>query len=378
VRHQHRHAAFTLLVLSGALAGLFAVTPASAAFRCDSATTLTLLGVDTQARRALFALSPAGGAAWLLEGDFAAGAARAWPAPDGPAPFGNSTGPGAVLAASRCGEKCLQVVRFDDGVWHRLGEPLLASESATVHLAWDRAGAPWVVLHALGGTGINATAYRLEGGDWASKGAAAVRAVGTPGAAAAPAGEEGIASGDAVFAPAGKPRRFVQSLPKLAGADHGQLVWLGGKAALHLGLDGLLRTTADGGASWEPLHWQPLTPGEGALAWRPGKDYRIELPDGERASPAAAVWNDRRAPEKEQLFLATQEAGGWRTVLATPDGILTQGGERIPYSQVLRFPGEAWTLLTGCVSRQGGAALAIRRVAGGKLGAPELLPISTP
>jgi hypothetical protein len=378
VSHHRRRAAFVRLVFAGALAGIVAAPPARAAFRCDSATTLTLLGIDTKARRALFALAPGGGAGWLLEADFAAGAARAWPAADGPAPFGASTGPGPVLAASRCGEKCLQVVRFADGAWQRLGEPLLAPESATIHLAWDRGGAAWVVLHALGGAGINATAYRLEGGDWASKGAAAVRAVGTPGAAPAPKGEEGITSGDAVFSAAGKPRRFVQSLPKLAGADHGQLVWLGGKAALHLGLDGLLRATVDGGATWEPLHWQPLTPGEGALAWRPGKDYRIELPDGERASPAAAIWNDRRAPEKEQLFLATQEPAGWRSLAVTPDGILTQGGERLPYGQVIRFPDEAWTLLTGCVSRQGGAALAIRRVAGGKLGAPELLPIATP
>jgi hypothetical protein len=364
-----------------ALAVLLAVPPARAAFRCDSTTTLTLLGVDTQAKRALFALSPGGGAGWLLEADLAAGAARAWPSPDGPAPFGASTGPGAVLAASRCGAKCLQVLRFEDGAWQRVGEPLLAPERATVHLAWDRAGAPWVVLHALAGSGLNATAYRFEGGDWTSKGAAAVRAVGTPGAAPAPAGESGITSGDVVFAAAGKPRRFVQSLPKLAAADHGQLVWLGGKAALHLGMDGLLRTTADGGAAWEPLHWQPLSPGEGALAWRPGKDYRIELPDGERASPAAAIWNDRRAAEKEQLFLATQEPqepSRWRVLATTPDGILTQGGERLPYGQVLRFGGESWTLLTGCVSRQGGASLAIRRVAGGKLGAPELLPIAVP
>ena len=77
------------------------------------------------------------------------GAVRAWPAPAGAATFGGSTGPGAVLAGVRCGPKCLQVVRFRDGAWQRLGEPLLASETATLHLAWDRGGAPWVVLHAL-------------------------------------------------------------------------------------------------------------------------------------------------------------------------------------------------------------------------------------
>jgi hypothetical protein len=211
-----------------------------------------------------------------------------------------------------------------------------------------------VILHALAGSSTSATAYRLEDGDWVSKGALSVRAVGNPGAAPAPAGEDGVTSGDGLFTAAGKPRRFVQALPKLAGAEHGQLVWLGGKSALHLGGDGLLRATADAGATWEPLHWQPLTLGQGALAWRPGQDYRIEWPDGERTAPAAAIWNDRRVPEKGQLFLATAgaAAGEWRLLLATPDGILTEGGERIPYGSVIRFGGERWVLLTGCVSRQ--------------------------
>ncbi|HEV8238551.1 MAG TPA: hypothetical protein VGS57_04205 [Thermoanaerobaculia bacterium] len=363
-----------------ALAAALAAEPAIAAFRCDSTTTLTLLGVDTGASRALYALAQSDGSAgWLLEADFPAGKARVWPAPNGAAPFGESTGPGAVLAGTRCGPKCLQIVRFRDGGWQPLGEPLLATESATLHLAWDRAGAPWVVLHALAGSSVSATAYRLEGGDWVSKGALSVRAVGNPGAVPAPVGEEGVTSGDGVFSAGGKPRRFVQALPKLAGAEHGQLVWLGGKAALHLGGDGLLRTTADGGATWEPLHWQPLSPGQGALAWRPGQDYRIELPDGERTAPAAAIWNDRRVVDKGQLFLATAAtAADWRLLLSTPDGILTEGGERLPYSSVLRFGGERWVLLTGCVARQGGASLAIRRVAGGKLGAPELLKIAVP
>ena len=127
------------------------------------------------------------------------------------------------------------------------------------------------------------------------------------------------------------------------------------------------------------MHWQPLSPGQGALAWRPGHDYCIELPDGERAAPAAAIWNDRRVPEKAQLFLAAAApAGDWRLLVSTADGILTQAGERLPYNHVLRFSGERWVLVTGCVARQGGAALAIRRFADGKLGAPELLPISAP
>jgi len=382
VRAQHRIGrVLSALVVVATCAAALVAAPAHAAFRCDSSSTLTLLGVDTGTSRALYAVPQTdGGPRWLLEADFASGKARAWPSPEGAAPFGESTGPGAAIAGTRCGAKCLQVVRFRDGAWQPLGEPLLSPESATLHLAWDRGGAPWVVLHALAGSSISATAYRLEGGDWVSKGALSVRAVGNPGAAPAPPGEDGVTTGDGLFTATGKPRRFVQALPKLAGAEHGQLVWLGGKSALHLGGDGLLRTTADGGTTWEPLHWQPLTLGQGALAWRPGQDYRIELPDGERTAPAAAIWNDRRVPEKGQLFLAAAgaSAGEWRLLVSTPDGILTEGGERIPYGSVLRFGGERWVLLTGCVSRQGGASLAIRRVADGKLGAPELLKIAVP
>jgi hypothetical protein len=360
--------------------------PASAAFRCDSNTGLTTIGVDTQARRALFALPPTAGVdgpeRWVLEADLERGAARAWLPVAGAgaeAPFAGSIGPGPVLAAMRCGAACLQVVRFREGVWQRLGEPLLAPDAATVHLTWDRDGAAWAVLHALGKSGLTATAYRLDGADWKSKGALAVRAVGTPGAAPAPAGEPGITSGDAVFAPAGAPRRFVSSLPKLVGTERGQLVWLGAGSAVHLGGDGLLRTTGDGGATWRAVQWQPLTPGEGALAWRPGVHYWIELPDGERTGPLAAVWNDRRAADAPQLFFAAQEpAGAWRVELVTPHGILTKEGERLPYNHVLRFAGDRWALLTGCVARQDGADLAIRRITGGQLGPPELLRVALP
>ena len=364
---------------------LAAVAPAAhAAFRCDSNTALTPIGVDTQAQHVLFALpsrSGAGGAErWVLDVDLAHGAVRAVASQSGEAPFAGSTGPGAVLAAVRCGAKCLQVVRFRDGGWQRLGEPLLASDASTVHLTWDRAGAAWAVLHAIDKSGgVAATAYRLDGADWASKGAALVRAVGNPGAAPAPAPEQGITSGDVVFGSTGKPRRFVTALPKLVGAASGQLVWLGGGSAVHLGSDGLLRTTADGGASWQAVHWQPMTPGQGALAWRPGVDYWIELPDGERTAPLAAVWNDRRSAEA-QLFFAVQDAaaGPWRVEVTTPQGILTKAGERLPYNHVFRFAGDRWALVTGCVARQDGADLAIRRVAGGKLGPPELLRVVAP
>ena len=108
------------------------------------------------------------------------------------------------------------------------------------------------------------------------------------------------------------------------------------------------------------MHWQPMSPGQGALAWRPGVDYWIELPDGERTAPLAAVWNDRRSAEA-QLFFAVQDAAGgaWRVEVKTPQGILTKAGERLPYNHVFRFAGDRWAMVTGCVARQDGADLAI-------------------
>jgi hypothetical protein len=367
-----------LVCLFVAAAGA-AAAPLAAALHCDSTTALTVVGIDTRGERVVFAIPGEGdGPAWLVEADFAGRAARAWPDPREARRFAGSNGPGAVLAATRCGAKCLQVVRFGEGAWKPLGEPLLASEATTVHLTWDRAGAAWLVLHAFAGGGAaSATAYRLEGGDWVSKGGQSVHAVGNPGAGPAPPGEEGITSGDSQFSAAAKPRRWLDALPQGTRSAGGQLVWLGGKAAAYLGTDGTLSTTADGGTTWQPPRWQPWSRGEGDLAWRAGRDYSFELPDGERADPFGALWNDRHVTDKPMLYLAARSAeGSWRSLAATPPGILTEAGDRLGYNHILRFAGERWVLATGCVARQGGAALAFRRYANGTLGAPELLRVA--
>ncbi|HEV8630117.1 MAG TPA: hypothetical protein VGV61_07355, partial [Thermoanaerobaculia bacterium] len=354
---------------------------ASAAFRCDSTTALTFVGIDTSAQRALFALpEEAGRPAWLIEADLRQGSARAWPEQRAGARFAGSSGPGPVLAASRCGEQCLQVLRFRDGAWQRLGETLLASQANTVNLTWDRGGEPWVVLHRLAAKdgSIAAAAYRLEGHDWVSKGSQPVQGVGNPGAAPAPPGEEGVVSGDGVFRSAGPPQHWLAKLPPVPDAGRGVLSWLGGVAGAYLGADGMLRLTTDG-ANWQPLRWQPWSGGEGDLYWKAGRDYWIELPDGERGAPLAAVWSDRRVADKPQLFLAERAgATAWRVVAGTPGGILTQGGDRLPFNHLFRFGDGSWALITGCVARQDGASLAIRRVVGGTLRDPQLVPIKSP
>jgi hypothetical protein len=367
------------LAAAFALALAVAAAPALGAFRCDSTTALTLVGLDTAAGRAVFALPISTGApTWLVEADLVAGTARGWQeAASASSRFGGSTGPGPVLAATRCGAQCVQVVRFRGGVWERAGEPLLASQASTLDLTWDRAGSPWAVLHTMGKKGaVTATAYRLENGDWVSKGALVVHGVGSPGAVAAPAGEVGVTSGDGSFTPSAKPRTWVSSFP--SGAGGGEPIWLGGSRALYVAADGI-RSTADGGASWQPLRWQALSEGEGDYSWRAGRDYVVELPDGERTQPAAAVWGDRRIADRGRLVLAAQgDDGGWHALARLPDGVLTEGGERLAFNHLLRFAGERWALLTGCVSRPGGAALVVRRLAAGKLGGPEVLKIELP
>jgi hypothetical protein len=369
-------AAFALATLPGAARG---------ALRCDSTTALTLIGIDTRAGRALFAVpARGGGEAWLLQADLEAGAVEAYveSASGGPR-LGSSIGPGPVLAARRCGDRCLQPIAFRDGAWHPVGEPLLAPDTASVQGAWDRAGGAWIVLQSLGGPEtaggrlVAATAYRLEGGDWRSIGSLAVRAVGSAAVHAAPPGEEGIVVGDGQFLPSGRPRRWIERLP--AEVSAGELVWLGGAAAVHLGEDGLLRSTADAGASWQELRWQPWSRGEGDLAWRPGRDYWVELPEGERRRPLLAVWNDGRVPSRPRLHFASSEDGGaWRAlVVEAPQGLLVAGGERLPFNHILRV-GDRLALVTGCISRAEGPALALRPLEGGRLGEPRVLPVELP
>ena len=362
--------ALLALVVGGA-------APAGAQPSCDSSTALTLLGLDTRAQRALFMLPASGGKPWVLELDLQADAATTFPDPGAENRFGGSTGPGPVIAASRCGERCLQPVVFRGGRWERLGEPLLASSTMTFHATWDRAGVPWIVLHSFAdGAGTAAKAYRLEGGDWSSEGGLSIRGVGSPGAYPAPAGEAGIVSGDGLFVAGKPPRRWISALPAVPAAEPGELIWSGGNQAAHVGADGALRWTSDGGRKWDELRWQPWSGGEGDLAWRRGRDWWIELPEGERGAPPVAVWNDKRVATRTRLYLAQRDSSGaWRVLLETPQGLLTEAGDRLPYNHLFRFAADRWVFVTGCVSRRDGAAIVTRAVAGNRLLAPELVPL---
>jgi len=373
VRRRHL---LRVAALAAVLAASFGRVTAAAMERCDSTTPLTIVGVDTRAERLLLAPPVKGDApGWLFELDLRNASASAWPEPDPTARFAGSSGPGPILAARRCGEQCLQIVRFEGGAWQPLGEPLLASAGDTVNATWDADGNAWVVLHgARGPQGIAAQAYRLAGRDWKSAGSLPVSAVGNPGALAAPAGESGVVSGNGQFAVDARPRHW-WATTSTASLAHGELLWLGGPHAALLTADAQLEVTDDG-HTWQPVRWLPWTSGEGDLSWKPGRDYWVELPEGDREPPLVAVWTDARVAGKPRSFIAHREADGtWKNDVALPPGILTSGGERLPFNQMVRFPGERWVLLTGCVARESGAALALRRIENGTLRDPELVPI---
>jgi hypothetical protein len=375
VKSTRRHSVGSLLLLSTLASG-----PAAAAFRCDSTTALTLVGLDTRSERALFAL-PASGSEppWLLDADLAKGSARAVEETTA-GRFGGSRGPGPILAGRRCGDRCLQVVRWRDDAWEPIGKSLTAPEASTLHLTYDREGVPWAAVQTVGEKdAIVAAVLRFDEGKWSMLGSFAVHGVGSSGLLPAPQGERGVSFGDAMFVEGQAPQRFVKTLPAGAG---GEPLWLGGANAVFVAGDGL-RTTSDGGATWRPVRWQALTGGEGDLAWKAGRDYEIELPEGVAADPFAAIWVDRRVADRATLDLATLDlapnaTSGWSVLLRTPDGILTGDGERLGYSHVIRFDGERWVLMTGCVSRPGGAALALRRFVDGKLTDPQLIRIEAP
>lgn len=340
--------------------------------RCDSSTALTLVGVDSAAGHALFALPRGGAEGWLIAADLTAGAAAAWPEPMAAKRRGSSSGPGAPLLTLTCGDRCLQPVTFRDGEWSALGEPVLAPAAATVHGTWDRAGNAWLVLHlGRAEAGVQALGYRLDGKDWRQEGSLVVRGVGSPGAYPAPPGEPGVVSGDGHFVAGAKPRRWLAARP----AEGGDLLWLGGARAVQLGADGVLRWTTDGGTRWELLRWLPWASGEGDLAWRPGREHWIELPEGERRPPLLAVWNDQRVPTRARLVVAEESGpGSWRRLVELPQGLATSQGERLAFNHLLRFE-DRLVAISGCVARADGFALALRALKGATLADPQVIPV---
>jgi hypothetical protein len=376
------------LIVSAALAtGLtvLAQTPAERglAFRCGRSTVLTLFGVDTLNRHLL--LRSADG--WLVEmrplaGDAGGGdwseTAAYFPEPVEPRAYGGSLGGGPIVAVTRCGDGCLQAVTWGAGVWEPLGEPLRGAPSAVAHSTYDGSGTPWLVLQrplAAGEgpkDGVRAHAYRLVDGRWKSAGSAVVRSSGAAAAVAAPGRRDAVLSGTHRFAVGEEPQSWLATLPSLPASEIGVLVPVDGGAA-YLTAEGRLLLSRDGG-SWVRTRWVPWGQHPSRL-WAPGRDYRLDLPTGDRRGPLHAVWIDQR-PDQARLYLTTWRPGGeWTTLVGLHPEISTLNGERLDYSEIVVAGPDTWVMLTGCVNTANGPGMVLRTLGPGGLTRPRFLPL---
>ena len=362
---------------------------------CDSTTALTVVGMDTEAGRVLIAVAGPGGGpgSWIVALDIAgapAGAAtegaaggsalreaHAWPEQPG-GRFGGSVGPGPVLALQPCGANCLQPVRFGDGHWQPLGEPMNLPSASTAAATYDSSGAPWLVAHTAANQEglVQALAFRYEGSQWKSHGSLAVTAVGQPQAVPAPQRRDGVITGTGLFSASGPPSTWVQGLPGVAPARRGQLLAVTGTEAAYLTGDGVAYLSADSGKTWRRSTWTPWGGGDTTGMWRQGMDYSIDLPFGDRRGPLHLVWFDRRTATAERVVLTRLGAGAtWTELAAAPTDVTTRSGEHLPVAQVLIPRPDTWILLSACAATATGSGLVLRTLEKGQLSDPRFVPI---
>ncbi|HZF14170.1 MAG TPA: hypothetical protein VFE33_35690 [Thermoanaerobaculia bacterium] len=355
-----------------------AATPAASAPICDGTSALTPIGTDTESGRVLFAVPPLAGGSqgWLVELKADGSAATAYPDAGG-GRFGGSVGPGPVVAARSCGEACLQPIRFKDGAWEPLGEPLTTPAVSTAAATYDGTGTPWLVVHGKGkGEGVvQAWAYRLEERDWKSKGSLQVTAVGDLPALPAPQKKDAILSGTGLFNASGPPEVWVQGLPDLPPARRGAVIALAGTAAAYLSADGAVYLSDNAGKSWRRSAWNPWGTGTTGI-WLQGKDYWIDLPLGDRRGPLELAWFDRRNADQESIFLTRlTPAGTWTVLTQTKSEIRTKNDERLQVSHVLAPKAGTLLLLSGCAATSGGSGLVVRAYEKGALSEARFVPI---
>jgi hypothetical protein len=354
---------------------------------CDASAALTVIGVDTAAGQTLLALRSAessGGnpPGWVIELDATGDRARAFADPS-TGRFGGSVGPGPVLAAQPCSGSCLQPVRWSDGAFRPLGEPLTVPQGATSAATYDAAGAPWFVLLAdlapgapagtVGGD-LRAWAWRFDG-EWKERGNQVVSAVGDLPAAPAPGQTDGIVVGTGRFRAGAPPALWAAGLPALPAERRGQLLALSERDAGYLSSDGAVYGSTDAGASWKRSTWTPWGSST-AGPWHQGTDFWIDLPLGERRSSLQLAWFDRRVPSNERLILARRDPdGSWVVQVEAPSTIRTKDGDHLAVSHVLLPKEGRWLLLSGCVATKEGSGLVLRTFDGHQLSEPRYLAI---
>lgn len=344
---------------------------------CGLGTGVHLVGLDTASGETLLSAPGPEGGSYLVAWRAGDEGARSFREAEDSGRFGGSVGPGPVFALRRCGDGCLQPVRFDDGGWRPLGEPLTVPAGTTVHATYDRGGSPWVVVHAAGGErGLReAWAFRRTGPEWRPAGRLQVTAAGAPGALPAPWLDDAVVSGTGLFRAGGPPRVWIEGLPAGAGEPGARLVPLEESAAALLSPDGVVFRTEDGGASWRRASWKPWDSGS-AEPWEHGGDYTLDLATGAVGGPLPVVWFDRRLPGRETLVYTEMSAAGrWREVTRGPGRIPTSAGRELFADLVVRTSAGRWSTVFGCVRSGGSPRLVATSVVGGAVGGPDLVPV---
>lgn len=376
-------AAVATLAAAVAPGGDAAAQSSSAGFACDRNTVFTLAGLDTSTGTAMFAA--AGGAGWLIEvsGGSAGATARA-SRPDGPRVFGGSVGPGPLFGVGSCGDACLQAMRWSSGEWEPFGEPLRAPVVSTVDATYDLEGTPWLVLRSQtggdGGSGverIRAWGFRYDGREWASRGALEVAASGALGAVPDPSHPDAVLAGSGRFSASGQPETWLLGVPALPEERRGEAVPAAGGVA-YLDADGQVYLGGANGGSWERSTWTPWGAQRGQLL-RPGHDYSVDLPLGDRRGPLALAWFDRRTAgsgEGTRLALSTWAPGaGWRPIADLAPEVVTLDQVHLPFEHLVVTRPGAWLLLSGCARTAAGSGLVLRTYRDGSLSPPQFVPI---
>jgi hypothetical protein len=331
---------------------------------CDGTTALTLIGIDTTSGAMLFAVPPAaeGRPSWIVELTGDGGTARAF-RDDPKGRFGGSVGPGPVLAASPCGDGCLQPVRWKGGVWEPVGETLAVPRASTITPTYDQTGAPWFLVHGSAGEDgqTRAWSFRLVGREWKERGAMVVTAVGQPPALPAPQRKDGVISGTGLFSASGRPEAWLAGVPAIPAARRGQAIALTGTSAAYVSGDGVVYLSDDSGKAWRRSTWTPWGSAGTTGMWRQGSDYWVDLPFGDHRGALRLVWFDRRRPSEEVILLTRlTPSGDWVRVSEVPGDVSTKSGERLPVTQVLVPQGDVWILLSGCAATAQGSGLVLR------------------
>lgn len=344
---------------------------------CGLSAVPTLVGFDTSSGEALLSLPAREGGSYLVLWRQGETTARLFHEPASSGRFGGSIGPGPVFALRRCGEGCLQPVRFEAGGWEPLGEPVTAPLAATVDATYDLSGDPWIVVYGSSERAdfTRAWAFHLDGPDWRSAGRLEVTALSAPGALPAPWYPGAVVTGTGLFPATGEARTWVSGLPADRSGTGAQVMPFDRRAAAFLSPEGSIYRSDDAGSTWRLSSWTPWGTGE-AEPWHRGTDYTVDLPVGVPSGGLPVLWFDRRLEGREGLvYTEMSSAGRWRQVAVGPARVPTTAGEDLTLALVLRGSDGRWSSVFGCVLSSGTPRLVVTELSGARVSPPRLVAL---